>query len=109
MKKDKNNIINGQIVHENIKKGLGGLRVEAYDKDYITKDDYLGSAQTNDEGRFTIRFTSEKSREWIFDKKPDLRLTGLYDRPRASGGGPRPRCVIFDNATEHIDEGAHAA
>ena len=45
----KDYIINGQVVHEKIKKGIGGLRVEAYDKDYITKDDYLGSAQTDEE------------------------------------------------------------
>jgi hypothetical protein len=78
MIKNKNYIINGQVVHEKTKKGLPGLRVEAYDKDYITKDDYLGGAQTDDEGRFTIRFTSEKSREWIFDKKPDLYFR-VYD------------------------------
>jgi len=75
---DEKYIINGQVVHEKTKKGVPGLRVEAYDKDYITKDDYLGGAQTTDEGRFTIRFTSEKFREWIFDKKPDL-FFQVYD------------------------------
>lgn len=75
---NKNYLINGQVFHEKTKRGLGGLRVEAYDKDYITKDDYLGGANTDDEGRFTIRFTSEKSREWIFDKKPDLYFR-VYD------------------------------
>jgi len=78
MIKDKNYIITGQVLHEKTKKGLGGFQVEAYDKDYIRKDDYLGSVQTDDEGRFTIRFTSEKSREWIFDKKPNLYFR-VYD------------------------------
>lgn len=33
-------IISGQVVHKKSNKGIPGLRVEAYDKDYITKDDY---------------------------------------------------------------------
>jgi hypothetical protein len=44
MKKDKNYIINGQVLHEKTGKGLPGLRVEAWDKDRLTKDDCLGSA-----------------------------------------------------------------
>ncbi len=39
-------IVSGIIIYEKMKKGLPGLRVEAYDKDYITKDDYFGSAET---------------------------------------------------------------
>lgn len=70
--------INGQVVHNKTQKGLGGLRVEAYDKDYITEGDYLGKANTDEEGRFIIRFTSEQSREWIIDKKPDLHFR-VYD------------------------------
>lgn len=72
MTKNKNYTIQGQIIHEQSKQGLPGLRVEAYDKDYITKDDFLGEDQTVEEGRFTIRFTSKQHREWIFDNKPDL-------------------------------------
>ncbi|MES9920282.1 MAG: hypothetical protein ABW161_08515 [Candidatus Thiodiazotropha sp.] len=78
MNTENNFIISGQVVHEKTKKGLGGFRIEAYDKDYLTKDDYLGGANTNDEGGFIIRFTSEQSREWIFDKKPDLYFR-VYD------------------------------
>ncbi|MCP4702907.1 MAG: hypothetical protein GY862_39505 [Gammaproteobacteria bacterium] len=71
-------VIHGKIVHEKTRKALGGLRVEAYDKDCITKDDYLGGAQTDDEGCFSIRFTPEKYREGIFDKNPDLYFR-VYD------------------------------
>jgi len=69
---DKKYIISGQVVHTETNQGLGDLRVKAYDKDYLTQDDYLGSARTDDEGHFTLRFVSEQFREWIFDNKPDL-------------------------------------
>ena len=75
---DENYLINGQVFHEKTKKGLPGLRVEAWDKDRISKDDYLGSAQTDDAGRFTLRFTSAQFREWFFDRKPDL-FFRVYD------------------------------
>jgi hypothetical protein len=79
MIKNENYTINGQVVHEKTRKGLPGLRVEAWDKDRITKDDYLGSAYTDEEGRFTLRFTSAQFSEWFFDQKPDLYFK-VYDR-----------------------------
>lgn len=78
MKKSKLYTINGQIIHDITRNGLPGLRVETWDKDRISKDDYLGSTYTDEEGSFTIRFTSAQFREWFFDQKPDLYFR-VYD------------------------------
>ncbi|MGH6690694.1 MAG: hypothetical protein ACREF4_08455, partial [Gammaproteobacteria bacterium] len=49
---------------------LGGVRVEAWDKDFGA-DDYLGSASTITDGSFVIRFDDTAFRD-LFDVLPDL-------------------------------------
>lgn len=52
--------------------GISGLRVVAFDHDFLLKDDDLGRAVTNSAGVFTISFSKKDFKELFFDKKPDL-------------------------------------
>ncbi len=65
MEKHQDRVVKGQVIHQKTKKGVSKLRVEAFDKDTFTKDDYLGSAQTSEDGRFAIRFSSEHHGWWV--------------------------------------------
>ncbi|NUQ36276.1 MAG: carboxypeptidase regulatory-like domain-containing protein [Caldilineales bacterium] len=47
--------LSGRIVDRQ-GKPLAGLTVRAYDQDLRSKDDLLGEATTNRDGRYTIRF-----------------------------------------------------
>ena len=49
---------------------LAGLLVRAFDKDLVS-DDYLGSATTDDDGRYAVEFGADAFRD-AFDQRPDL-------------------------------------
>jgi hypothetical protein len=63
--------INGLVVDSESRRGVEGLRVEAWDKDRIV-DDMVGSAVTDVDGRFQIEFTRSYFGELFFDREPDL-------------------------------------
>jgi hypothetical protein len=71
--KQKNKIfrIEGQVLNRKDQKGVPGLRVEAWDKDPVI-DDLLGSAKTDENGRFTLSFDETYYQEICFDRKPDV-------------------------------------
>ena len=73
MKQASENIyqINGHVVDDKSKRGIGGLRVEAWDKDLIFND-LVGSAVSDAQGGFLIKFSGSYFRELFFDRKPDL-------------------------------------
>jgi plastocyanin len=62
--------IAGRVVDSFTGDGIGGVRVEVWDKDFVI-DDYIGSATTVSDGTFTIRFDDAAFREF-FDRIPDL-------------------------------------
>ncbi|HET6230770.1 MAG TPA: neuraminidase-like domain-containing protein [Longimicrobiaceae bacterium] len=59
------------MVDSRTRRGIWGVRVEAWDKDLLI-DDLVGSAVTDGEGRFQIRFGGGFFRELCVDRRPDL-------------------------------------
>lgn len=64
-------IVEGMVLDKETKKGILDLHVLVYDKDDITRDDFLGIGVTDIEGRFAVSFDSSKF-GLILDRKPDL-------------------------------------
>lgn len=63
--------INGRIIDRNTKKGIPDLQIEAWDKDLIFND-LVGSAITDTQGYFQIKFTPTHYQECFGDHHPDL-------------------------------------
>jgi hypothetical protein len=64
--------IYGQVSGATSKRGLPGLSVQALDKDLFV-DDHLGTATTDEKGRFDIRYDESDFAE-LFERRPDLYL-----------------------------------
>ncbi len=69
-------LVVGTIVEQESGKPLAGLRVRAYDKDWVFDDD-LGETVTDAEGRFEISYTDVQFRD-LEETQPDLYLR-VYD------------------------------
>ena len=66
----------GTVVEAGSRKPLAGLRVRAYDKDWVL-DDKLGDTVTDATGRFEIAYTESQYRD-LEETLPDLYLR-VYD------------------------------
>lgn len=64
-------IIKGQLASTQSTHPLSDLKIEALDFDLIF-DDFVGSAISDEQGSFEIRFDSSYFKELFFDQKPDL-------------------------------------
>src|SRR5688500_12507485 len=62
--------IRGRVIDSFTGDGIGGVRVEAWDKDFLV-DDFLNWAVTRSDGSFKIIF-DESAFQDLFDKTPDL-------------------------------------
>lgn len=65
-------IVHGQITYSESNQPARGMRVTVMDADFIF-DDKLGEMTTNEEGKFTISYTTEKFRDFI-ERAPDIYL-----------------------------------
>jgi hypothetical protein len=70
--------ISGHVREKESGLGVRGLMIRAYDKDLLY-DDLLGTANSDDKGRFEIVYTEKDFRE-LFEAKPDIYLT-IYAPP----------------------------
>lgn len=52
-------LVSGRVIDRETGEGIAGLRVEAFDKD-LRNDEPLGSATTNDQGRYEIPYSAEQ-------------------------------------------------
>jgi carotenoid cleavage dioxygenase len=75
---------------------LPGVMVCAFDKD-VVKDDFLGQCQTDDEGRFTIRFTDADFKDAL-ETRPDLYLCVFV--PGHAEPIHDTSCAVRRNATD---------
>ncbi len=64
--------VSGRVCEEESGVGVPGVMVKAYDKDRLF-DDRLGSALTDDEGRFSL-FYSRRDFADLFESRPDIYL-----------------------------------
>ena len=62
--------IHGRVIDSFTGDGIGGVRVEAWDKDFFL-DDYLVSATTLTDGSFAMSFDQTAFAD-LFDQWPDL-------------------------------------
>lgn len=65
-------LVSGIVVEAETGRPVVGLLVRAFDRD-IAKDDPLGAATTDVEGRFVIRFGPHEFRDFL-EMQPDLYL-----------------------------------
>jgi len=63
--------ISGCVVSSKTKRGIKGLRVEAWDKDLIVSD-LVGWAITAEDGGFRMQFDESYFKELFLDRQPDL-------------------------------------
>jgi hypothetical protein len=63
--------ISGSVIDRRSKQGIAGLRVEAWDKDRISKEP-IGSATTDTKGGFSLGFKESHFARLFADRRPDL-------------------------------------
>ena len=66
-----NYLVKGKVLDQRTGAGIGGLRVEAWDKD-PSADDYVGFDFTREDGSYEIVFDQGMYQELLFDCWPDL-------------------------------------
>jgi hypothetical protein len=68
----------GTVSSERDGRGVPNLKVEAWDKDLLI-DDLLGTAKTDEDGRFTLSFDKTYYQEICIDRKPDIYFKVFYE------------------------------
>ncbi|MDW3196356.1 MAG: hypothetical protein R8G66_28540 [Cytophagales bacterium] len=64
--------VTGTVKNRTDTQGIPGLHVLVYDKDTLTKDDYLDTTTTDAQGKFIATFNLLDFSSFLGDRKPDL-------------------------------------
>lgn len=94
-------LVIGRIINKQLL-GVSDLIVEAWDKDRIGPDDKLGETITDEAGWFIIEFDSDDSKEWIFDKRPDLYFKVYMGEELIKDTEGQVMCNIFEQEQELV-------
>jgi hypothetical protein len=73
---DYTEIVKGRIVGRHGRAPIVGAEVEVWDKDMLI-DDYLGTATTDQGGRFEVDFSWAEYKDSVFEDRPDIFLKVL--------------------------------
>lgn len=68
----------GHVIDQNTRRGVTGLRVEAWDKDLLVND-LVGSVTTDEQGAFRLEITKAYFSELFLDRRPDLYFKVFQD------------------------------
>jgi class 3 adenylate cyclase len=93
-------VLSGRVRERESGRPLAGLVVRAFDKDLMS-DDYLGSAMTDAEGRYEVRFTVEAFRD-LFERHPDLYIR-VFDATGRELGTTQDAVRWNAGAVERLD------
>lgn len=104
---DYTEIVKGRIVDRQDGTPVSGAAVEVYDRDMLLND-YLGSAVTDEGGRFQVEFTSDVFKDSVFEDRPDV-----FVKVRRPATGATTKSKVFeelsgemmDDDTEVLDLG----
>ena len=86
---DYTEVVKGRVVARDGGAPVKGAVVEVWDKDMLI-DDYLGTATTDNDGRFEVDFTWAEYKDSLFDGRPDIFL-----KVRNPTTGKRTRSKVF--------------
>jgi carotenoid cleavage dioxygenase len=81
--------VEGVVRERSSGRPLAGFQVRAFDQD-VVRDDFLGDATTDADGRFVIHFTDAQFKD-VFESRPDLYL-----------------CVFAPGVTEPVHDTSYA-
>jgi class 3 adenylate cyclase len=99
-------VLSGVVRERESGRPLAGLVVRAFDKDLMS-DDYLGSATTDGEGRYEVRFTADAFRD-LFERHPDL-FVRVYDAAGREVASTQDAVRWNAGASERLDVAVSSA
>ena len=77
--------ISGTILDKDSREAISGLTIRAFDVDFLTENDCLGEAKSDENGKFTIEYNKtdfvKNFLERLFEGGPDIELK-IYDDPQ---------------------------
>jgi len=95
---DYKEIVKGRIVDRSAGKPVQGAEVEVWDKDMLI-DDYLGTATTDQDGRFDVEFIWAEFKDSPFEDRPDIFL-----RVRNPATGKSTKSRVFQELTGKLSD-----